>query len=93
MNEIAIAKVNAYIDERLFAPSRSWSDYKFEQRSYERWAAFEVIDILVRSRPQDAYANLQRLLLNTIIFSHMDDKFVEVVETLESILQLIDRDI
>lgn len=43
MNENAVTIIRNYINENLFMPTRNWSDYEFKRRSYERWAADEII--------------------------------------------------
>lgn len=35
--------IHNYIDENLFIPAWNWSSYEFRRRSYERWAANEII--------------------------------------------------
>ncbi|MDO5397811.1 MAG: hypothetical protein Q4G33_07755 [bacterium] len=43
MNENAVTVIRNYVNENLFIPARNWSDYEFKRRSYERWAAHEII--------------------------------------------------
>ena len=47
MNEIAIQEVKLYIEECLFEPRYNWPADIFEERSYSRWAAFEIIQRLM----------------------------------------------
>lgn len=47
MNDSAIEKVIRYLDEQLFEPSHYWPSDIFEERSYSRWAACEVIQRLM----------------------------------------------
>lgn len=42
-NEKEILKIIAYENECLFEPKNSWPEYLFLKRSYERWAADEII--------------------------------------------------
>jgi hypothetical protein len=42
MNEAAIYVIQKYIDVRLGLPLSSWPKYCFEERSYSRWAAYEI---------------------------------------------------
>lgn len=52
MNEIAIKEVMDYIENDLFEPGTSWPNHIFEERSYSRWAAYEIIQRLM-DRPLD----------------------------------------
>lgn len=42
MNESAILAIQKYMDEYLIEPGSNWPKYYFNQRSYSRWAAYEV---------------------------------------------------
>lgn len=56
MNESAVLAVIRYIDKYLFAPTCIWPTYRFDERSYERWAADEIIGRLMDhpfSYPED----------------------------------------
>ena len=39
--------IHNYINEKLFTPAWNWSDYEFRRRSYERWAANEIIERII----------------------------------------------
>lgn len=45
MNELATALsvIRDYIDEFFFEPRKNWPDHEFNRRSYERWAAKELM--------------------------------------------------
>lgn len=47
MNEIAIQNILQYIEEDLFEPGSNWPDEFFEERSYWRWTANEIINRLM----------------------------------------------
>lgn len=36
-----------YIDTYLFPPSNNWQSYYFVERSAARWAAFEILDLIL----------------------------------------------
>ena len=42
MNEIAIITIINCLEENLFEPNRTWASDIFEERSYARWAAYEI---------------------------------------------------
>lgn len=49
MNEEAILVVQEYMLD-LFVPGRNWPEYELQKRSYERWAAKEILECL-KSEP------------------------------------------
>ena len=66
MNEDAIRKVILYLDESLFEPGRMWPDHIFEERSYSRWAANEIIRRLMDC-PFDAPIEIVEAFMLTMI--------------------------
>lgn len=48
----AIVAIREYMDEHLFEPQISWSKQLFMERSYERWTAIELLQ-LIMDRPFD----------------------------------------
>lgn len=42
MNESAISVIQEYIDKHLFEPGSNWPESYFDERSYSRWAAYEI---------------------------------------------------
>lgn len=52
MNQLAIQKIMECLEENLFEPNRQWPQTVFEERSYARWAAFEIWQRLM-DRPHD----------------------------------------
>lgn len=49
MDERAISAIEDYMFD-LFEPGRNWPKYEFSKRSYERWAAKEILE-RIRRRP------------------------------------------
>lgn len=47
MNDTAIKIVSDFIDKNLTDPQIYWAPGMFLQRSYERWAAYEIINKLL----------------------------------------------
>lgn len=52
MNELAIQKIMQCLEENLFEPNVGWPKEAFEERSYARWAAIELAEILM-DRPYE----------------------------------------
>lgn len=46
MNEQGIKTICAYSQEFLPEPGRNWPKYRFNQRSYARWAAAELVNLI-----------------------------------------------
>ncbi len=42
-----------FVHEHLFSPSLSWDKYEFKKRSYEQWAAMEIIERIM-DKPFDS---------------------------------------
>ena len=42
MNEIAVITIIDCLEENLFEPNKRWPNDAFEERSYARWAAYEI---------------------------------------------------
>jgi len=52
MCDVAVTLVTEFIREHLFSPAFSWDKYEFKKRSYEQWAALEIIERIM-DRPLD----------------------------------------
>lgn len=50
--EIAIQKILECLEENLFEPHYAWPHNSFEERSYSRWAAIEIANLLM-DRPYE----------------------------------------
>lgn len=53
MNEAVILILEYYVAEHLFEPGPNWPKYYFDERSYSRWAANEIIE-RVKAQPSTA---------------------------------------
>ena len=47
MNEVAIIKIMNYIENVLFEPGYRWDEFIFKERSYSRWAAYEILNRII----------------------------------------------
>lgn len=50
MNKDAVTAIDRYISEYLFEPFWNWPPYWFEERSYSRWAANEILERVKNSQ-------------------------------------------
>lgn len=55
MNEDEIMVIYDYINENLFAPAQDWPEYQFRKRSYERWAADEMMKRITETPEVDPF--------------------------------------
>jgi hypothetical protein len=54
---LAAQIIAEYMEENLFAPSANWPADEFARRSCERWAAWELLE-LVRTRTEEPPARV-----------------------------------
>lgn len=52
MHDLAVQKILSCLDDILFEPDKRWSNDDFERQSYARWAAYEIIN-LIMDKPYD----------------------------------------
>lgn len=78
MNEASISVIQKYIDECLFEPRLKWPKYYFTERSYSRWAAYEIQERIIEEAlrlPPHITGREPRSLVDIIkaFISEMDD--------------------
>lgn len=94
INELAAAKLVGFIEEHLFAPEASWDQHQFEKRSYQRWAAFELLERIMDHPLEEPEMLVEEFIITAGFYSGMnaDSKtgflFETAKETAEDILQL-----
>ena len=94
MHEIAVAVISDYIEDALFEPAKNWPDTWFIQRSYERWAAGEILTRVSDNPTTSAVSIIESFMIQMLIFSSKakDTKgpniFTIAKETAEDILLL-----
>lgn len=69
MYDIEVSTIQDYIDECLFEPSYDWPEYEFNTRCYERWAANEILDRILRESmlfPENTYISPRKTLYRVI---------------------------
>ena len=94
MHETAVAIITEYIEDALFEPAKNWPEHWFLQRSYERWAAGEILTRVLDNPTTPAVPIIESFMIQMLIFSSKakDSKgpniFTIAKETAEDILLL-----
>lgn len=97
LTEIAVQRILRYMEDHLFEPDRKWPIDISEQRSYARWAAFEIVERLFSTPFEDPYIVIEEFRLEMLSYSCMFDgeknmfAIAEYVAT--DILQVIGKEI
>ena len=93
MNDEAITTIFRYLEEYLFEPMKNWPKDEFEKRSYERWAAYEIIESLMDNPFTTADMVIDEFILKMICFAHLAKEqkqqfilAIDVAETIQSLL-------
>ena len=87
MNEEVISQIKGIIDEWYFEPAANWNEYYFTERSYQRWAAEEIINRLRLDNPKNPKEIIVRFMKDMDNFSEIGKnatirfKFVVAYET------------
>lgn len=93
MNNDAIAMVLRYMDECLFEPCRHWSRYDFDKRSYSRWAANEIVELLMADPFTSADRIMDEFIIKMCYFAHLakenNQRFIFAIDTAEDILSIV----
>ena len=89
--------VAKYIQTNLSAPQIEWGRREFDQRIYERWAAEEILGLLLNSGERDPVAVVDGYLLGIIAATSvcLDNKkliFSSAIHTAEEILNLLTKE-
>lgn len=93
-SEVAVSIIQEYIDRHLFSPSFSWPKAEFEKRSYEQWAAYEIISRIM-DRPFDMpICVIENFMFEMAMYAcygedeHRSFIFQTAVETAEELILL-----
>lgn len=73
LTDLSVQTLLRYVDEHLFEPDRKWPLDIFEQRSYERWAAFEMIELIFNNPTKDPKTLIEMFSLEMMSYSHLYD--------------------
>lgn len=95
MNEEAILAIIKYIDECLFEPANNWPKNWFNQRTYSRWAANEILELVIDNPLTQPSMVIDEFLVKMSYYSCMSENqniniiFSTAVDTAEDILCLV----
>ena len=73
MNEQAIFTITNYMNDRLFEPQSNWPTYIFEERSYSRWVAQEIIQRLMDRPYESPESVIEDFMLRSDIYATYKD--------------------
>lgn len=91
----AIQIVLDYLNETLFEPGADWPDRIFTERSYSRWAATEIIGILMDHPFDEPEILIEEFMLNMTCYSYQCEHkkqrfmFTTASKTAKDILKLL----
>jgi hypothetical protein len=93
MNDEAVTTIFRYLEECIFEPTKNWPKEEFEKRSYERWAAYEIVESLMDNPFTTADTVIDEFILKMICFAHLAKEqkqqfifAIDVAETIQSLL-------
>ena len=93
MNDEVVTTIFRYLEEYLFEPMKNWPKEEFEKRSYERWAAYEIVESLIDHPFATADMVIDEFILKMIFFAHLAKEkkqqfifAIDVAETIQSLL-------
>ena len=94
-SEAATRLIITYMEECLFEPKACWPKYWFEQRVYSRWAASEILELIMDHPLTPPDEVVYEFILKMVIYSEITESkekrfiFSTAMDTAEDILNLI----
>lgn len=94
-NDSAVMAIVSYMEECLFEPQACWPKYHFEQRAYSRWAASEILELVMDHPLTPPDEVVYEFILKMVIYSEVTESkeksfiFSTARDTAEDILNLI----
>lgn len=73
MNDVAVSITMRYIDENLFEPQFKWPKIEFARRSYSRWAAYEILELLLDHPFYDAEILIEGFIMKMVYCTHVTE--------------------
>lgn len=67
--ERVIFEIESYARQYLFEPAGNWPKYWFKQRSYRRWAAEELIELLKKDTSTPARIQVEKFIHKMDMYS------------------------
>lgn len=93
MNDEAVIKILRYLEEYLFEPMKDWPKEEFERRSYERWAAYEIVESLMDNPFTTADMVIDEFIFKMISFfllaKEQKQQFIFAIDVAETIRSLL----
>ena len=78
--DTAVSTIHRYIDKHLFSPSASWEKCKFQKRSYQQWAAYEICDRILDKPFDDPIVVIDEFAMEMSVYaSHGTDDFRKII--------------
>lgn len=94
-NESTVRLIIAYMEECLFEPKACWPKYWFEQRVYSRWAASEILELIMDHPLTPPDEVVYGFVLKMVIYSEATESkekrfiFSTAMDTAVDVLNLI----
>lgn len=73
MNEHALSSIFRHIEEHLFEPGKKWPVDVRADRAYSRWAAYEIIQLLMDNPFEDPRMLIEEFEIKMIAYSEVYD--------------------
>lgn len=95
MNEVEVITVMNYIDDQLFEPKINWPREEFSRRSYSRWAAYEILELVLNRPFNSATELIEDFIIEMWYFLYIAPneksgyKFLIAMDVAENILLLM----
>jgi len=93
MNDKAVTTILRYLEECLFEPTKDWPKEEFKKRSYERWAACEIVESLMDHPFTTADILIDEFIFKMIFFAHLakerKQQFIFAIDVAETIRSLL----
>ena len=95
MHEKEILAIHKFIDDSLFKPEYNWPEHHFNERSYSRWAANEILTLITNYdlispisvvsdfiNKMDAFLDMREGTEHEIIYSIARDMGYDILDVL-----------
>lgn len=95
MHDKVVMTILTYIEDHLFEPSRTWPNDIFAHRAYARWAACEIIQLVMDNPLEDPRILIEGFAIKMIAYSNLYtpsngcNMFTVAEDVANDILQLI----
>lgn len=94
MCDAAVTIITEFIREHYFSPSFAWPKYEFQKRSYQQWAAYEIINRIMDHPFETPITVIEEFMFEMAMYAcYGEDEqrsfiFQYAVETAEEIILL-----